>query len=332
MHNIKFHIFLLSVSFFITACTTTANYDRRADVQAFVNQMNTKHGFDHQELRKLFSEAQPMPSIIQAMEKPPEGKKTPWYKYRAIFLTPERTKEGAKFWRENANVLSAVEKKYGVPAQIIVAIIGVETRYGQNKGNYRVWDALTNLAFDYPRRAKFFQGELEQYLLLTRDQGLDPLKMVGSCAGAIGLPQFMPSSYRHYGIDFVGDHQIDLINDPADVIASVANYFKLHGWQTGEPVAVRAKVVGNSYHSFLCKSLKPKWSLQSLGEQGVTPLGETGSQNLATLMLFEGKAETEYWLGFKNFYVITKYNSSRYYAMAVYQLSQKILEARQEGL
>jgi membrane-bound lytic murein transglycosylase B len=256
------------------------------------------------------------------LDKPHEGKATPWCAYRAIFLTPEKVKQGVKFWQKHAETLATVEQQYGVPAEIIVAIIGVETQYGKNKGSYRVIDALTNLAFDYPRRSKYFCGELEEYLLLTREQSLDPLEPVGSYAGAIGQPQFMPSSYRRYGIDFSGSHHADLCNNSADAIASVANYFKAHGWKTGEPVAMRANEARAQSSSAVYKEvLEPR-------DKRATKLPLERRRVLATFMIFETDSAPQYWLGFHNFYVITRYNSSAYYAMAVYQLSQAILRER----
>jgi membrane-bound lytic murein transglycosylase B len=332
MSNFKrFYICALILTLSLLSGCATTNYSRRADVQAFISKMSEKHGFEREQLCTLFSQVHCKPSVIKAMEKAPEGRPTPWYTYRAIFLTPERAREGAQFWQKHEKALSIVEKQYGVPAQVIVAIVGVETRYGQNKGTFRVMDALTNLAFDYPRRAKFFQGELEQYLLLTRDQNLEPLTLKGSCAGAFGLPQFMPSSCRRYGVDFVHDRQINLVDNPADVVASVGNYFKGNGWRTGEPVAVRANVTTKDYARFLTKKLKPVWSLEALKAQGITPQTEVHmpGDTKVVFMVFEGEKGTEYWLGFNNFYVITKYNSSRYYAMAVYQLSQEILKEKQ---
>lgn len=320
-------IFLFLFMVGLAGCATTGNYSQRPEVNAFIDRMSEKHHFDHEELCVLFSNVKCEPKIIQTMEKPHEGKATPWIAYRAIFLTPEKIKQGADFWRKHAKTLAKTERQYGVPAEIIVAIIGVETQYGKNKGTYRVIDALTNLAFDYPRRADYFCGELEQYLLLTREQNLDPLEPVGSYAGAIGQPQFMPSSYRLYGIDFSGNHHADLCNNSADAIASVANYFKKHGWQTGEPVAVRANVTGNDYMSCATKSLKPSFSLEELSKQGITPKKEAAYKGPAVFMVFD---EHEYWLGFKNFYVITRYNSSRYYAMAVYQLSKAIACERKD--
>lgn len=329
MRNLYSILLLLGIVL-LSGCATT-NYGRRADVQCFVAKMCHKHGFEQEELCALFGQVRPQPKIIKAMEKPKEGKATPWYVYRAIFITPERARQGARFWQKHEKVLAEVEKQYGVPAQVIVAILGVETQYGQNKGTYRVMDALTTLAFDCSRRGKYFQDELEQYLLLTRDQNLDPLSLLGSYAGAIGLPQFMPSSYRRYGVDFVHDHQVNLVDNRADVVASVANYFKANGWLTGQPVAVRANVTGDDYYRFLTKKLKPVWTLGELRAHGIVPrYNMTDDNTKVVFMVFEGKAGTEYWLGFKNFYVITRYNSSRYYAMAVYQLSEKILEEKQK--
>jgi len=332
MNNYKYHqlIFLLLIVL-LSGCATTTNYSKRGDVHEFIDRMNTKHHFDREELCTLFSKVKCEPKIIKTMDKPHEGKATPWCAYRAIFLTPEKIKQGVKFWQKHAETLAAVEQQYGVPAEIIVAIIGVETQYGKNKGSYRVIDALTNLAFDYPRRSKYFCGELEEYLLLTREQSLDPLEPVGSYAGAIGQPQFMPSSYRHYGIDFSGSHHADLCNNSADAIASVANYFKAHGWRTGEPIAMRANVYGDDYLKFATKKLKPSFSLEELSECGITPRDKVSPTMLATFMIFETDSAPQYWLGFHNFYVITRYNSSGYYAMAVHQLSQAILRERGEG-
>jgi membrane-bound lytic murein transglycosylase B len=315
-------IILLLLAMLMTGCAT--NYSQRGDVQQFIQQMTDKHHFEREELTGLFCAVKRQPKIIQAMEKPREGKTTPWYVYRAVFITPKRIKEGVDFWQENAQTLDTVEKQYGVPAEIIVAIIGVETRYGQNKGSYRAMDALTNLAFDYPRRAKFFQGELEQYLLLTREQDLDPLSVLGSYAGAIGQPQFMPSSCRQYGVDFSGSRQMDLNNNSSDAIASVANYFKKHGWHTGEAVAARATVSGSSYLPLANNSLKPKWTIKELSHYGITPKTELNAQQKGNFMMFDAKEGAEYWIGLHNFYVITRYNSSRYYAMAVYQLAQAL--------
>lgn len=318
---------LLFFAFTLTGCATT-NYSQRADVQGFMLQMHRQHGFEQTKLCTIFSEVKPQPSIVKTITKPQEGKTTPWYTYRAIFITPARAKEGARFWHEHEKVLAKVSKQYGVPAEIIVAIIGIETRYGQNEGDFRVIDALTNLAFDYPRRSDYFRSELEQYLLLTREQHLDPLEPTGSYAGAIGEPQFMPSSYRRYGIDFSGGHHADLCHNPADAIASVGNYFHQHGWKTGEAVAVRVKVTSDDVTPFITQKLKPVWSLKELTKHGITPESAIVTPDRAVFMSFEGKTATEYWLGFTNFYVITRYNSSRYYAMAVYQLAQAIVKEK----
>jgi membrane-bound lytic murein transglycosylase B len=326
-------VLLFFVTLLLVGCATT-KYVQRPDVQAFVDKMHVKHGFDREALCSLFSQTHPDPSVMKMMQKPAErhSKATPWYKYRAIFLKPERIQAGVKFWQQNAKALAVAQDRYGVPPQIIVAIIGVETQYGKNKGGFKVLNTLTNLAFDYPRRAKFFQDELEQYLLLTREQGLDPLDLEGSYAGAIGLPQFMPSNYRVYGIDFSSEHQADLVNNPEDAILSVANYFKAHGWQPGAPVVMRANVAANSsLGCFIVKSLKPHWNIRNLVLHGITPQRQTDSQALATLMVFDVESGPEYWIGFKNFYVITRYNSSRYYAMAVYQLAEKILQGKEKG-
>lgn len=288
----------------------------------FINDMVRKHDFSVAELDALFSQAEPRPDIIDAITRPAEGK--PWYEYRTIFVNDARIDGGVEFWRTHADALTRAHSTYGVPPEIISAIIGVETRYGKNTGSYRVLDALSTLAFDYPARAKFFRGELENYLLLTRDEGIDPLSLKGSYAGAMGLPQFIPSSYRHYAVDFDNDGQRDLWANPVDAIGSVANYFSEHGWQSDAVVVLPAQVSGDNYAALADEGLKPERSLREFERQGVSVSGDAPADQPAALLEFEGEAGMEYWLGFQNFYVITRYNRSPLYAMAVYQLSNEI--------
>lgn len=291
----------------------------------FINDMVRKHDFSAAELDALFSRAEPRPDIIDAITRPAEGK--PWYEYRTIFVNDARIDGGVEFWRTHADTLARAHSTYGVPPEIISAIIGVETRYGKNTGSYRVLDALSTLAFDYPARAKFFRGELENYLLLTRDEGIDPLSLKGSYAGAMGLPQFIPSSYRHYAVDFDNDGQRDLWTNPVDAIGSVANYFSEHGWQSDAVVALPARVSGDNYAALADEGLKPERSLREFERQGIGVAGDAPADQPAALLEFEGEAGMEYWLGFQNFYVITRYNRSPLYAMAVYQLAQAIKES-----
>ena len=295
----------------------------RADVQAFIGEMVSKHGFNSSELQSLFSRAQTQPEIIALISRPAEAK--PWSAYRNIFLTNQRIQGGAEFWNSYETTLTRAERTYGVPAEIIVAIIGVETSYGINTGKYRVLEALATLAFDYPKRANFFRKELENYLLLTREEGIDPLALKGSYAGAMGLGQFMPSSYLTYAVDFDGDQHRDLWDNPRDAIGSVANYLSKHRWQTGEAVTIAAQVSGDQYRTLLSAKLaRPSQSIRDMRRLGVMPQGFVNEQKSAMLLELDGSNGPEYWLGFDNFYVITRYNQSPLYAMAVYQLSQEI--------
>ncbi len=294
----------------------------RSDVQVFIAEMVRKHGFDSARLYALFSQAKAQPTIIEAITRPAEAK--PWYTYRKIFVVPKRIQGGVEFWRANAATLVRAEQVYGVPPEIVVAIIGVETSYGGNTGSYRVLEALSTLAFDYPRRADFFRKELEQFLLLTREEGIDPLSLKGSYAGAMGLAQFMPSSYRAYAVDFTGDGHRDLWQNPHDAIGSVASYLGTHGWERGEPIAVPANVSGQGYKALLSKDLKPQRTVAGMSQQGVRPQDPVAGAQPAILLELDGNSGLEFWLGFNNFYVITRYNRSPLYAMAVYQLGQEI--------
>lgn len=298
---------------------------RRADVQAFIREMVVRHGFNAARLQAVFGRAHAQPSIIAAMSRPAEAK--PWYAYRAIFVNPKRVQGGVEFWRANEAALTRAERVHGVPPEIVVAIIGVETQYGGNMGKYRVLEALSTLAFDYPRRADYFRKELENFLLLTRAEGIDPLTPRGSYAGAMGYGQFMPSSFRSYAVDFDGDGHRDLWRNSRDAIGSVANYFKEHGWRTGEPIAMPARVSGAAWPALVSRKLgQPQYSVASLQARGVLPEGPVGGDQAAMLLEFQGQEGPKYWLGFGNFYVITRYNHSQLYAMAVYQLGQEIRE------
>lgn len=297
----------------------------RRDVQAFIREMVAQHRFNAVQLRATFSRAQTQPSIIAAMSRPAESK--PWHAYRPIFISAKRIQGGVEFWRANAAALARAEQVYGVPPEYVVAIIGVETQYGGNMGKYRVLEALATLAFDYPRRAAYFRKELENFLLLARGEGIDPLAPRGSYAGAMGYGQFMPSSFRSYAVDFDGDGHRDLWRNPRDAIGSVANYFNKHGWRAGQPVASPAAVSGGRYPALISRRVgQPQYSVASLRGQGVTPEERISDGQMAMLLELQGRDGPEYWLGFHNFYVITRYNTSQLYAMAVYQLSQAIRE------
>lgn len=295
------------------------------EADRFIQQMAKKHGFEAAELGALLSAAEIKQNILKAIQRPAEAK--PWHQYRKIFLTEQRIAEGAKFWQRHQEILERVHHSYGVPPQIIVAILGVETLYGTRTGSFRVLDALATLAFAYPRRADFFRSELEQFLLLSREESMDPRIPQGSYAGAMGWPQFMPSSYRHYAADFDGDGKRDIWHNPGDVIASVANYFSQHGWQAGQPVA---KPLPENAGSLANRELKAKFTLPELQARGLPDLPDTDTSLKANVFTLEGESKPETWLGYSNFYVITRYNRSHLYAMAVYQLSEAIKQRREQ--
>jgi len=297
-------------------------FSARTDVSGFIDRMVMDHAFDRDGLVVLLDQITPREDIIAAISRPAESK--PWYKYRPIFLTPERIRQGAEFMAANAETLARAEADYGIPPEVVTAIIGVETFYGRQAGGYRVIDALATLAFDYPPRGAYFLGELEQYLLLTREENIDQLAIKGSYAGAMGKPQFMPSSYRHYAVDFDGDRKRDLWNNTDDAIGSVARYLSEHGWQPHQPVADPARVEGDGYQAYLDQGLLPKTPLTELHKSGVDPMEPLAEDLPAALIQLEGEHAPEFWLGFNNFYVITRYNRSPLYAMAVYQLSEEI--------
>jgi len=304
-----------------------ADFDHKRE--AFVTEMAQKHGFDPARLQRLMQGARYRQSIIDAITRPAEGKA--WHQYRPIFVTDARAREGADFWRRNEALLQQAEAKYGVPPEIVTAIIGVETRYGRHSGKYPVLDALSTLAFGYPKRGDFFRRELEQFLLLSRKERVAAESALGSYAGALGMPQFIPSSYRAYAVDFDGDGKRDLWHSTADVIGSVAAYFKRHGWRAGEPITIRANGAGKADKSLLEQGMKPKLSIARLKQAGIRPQQPLPDDTLASLIRLEGKGGDEYWLGLNNFYVITRYNHSNLYAMAVYQLSRKIMQQYQRG-
>lgn len=300
-----------------------------ASVAGFIDKMVTEHGFERENLQQLFSRVAEREDIIAKITRPAERTKE-WHEYRAIFMDQPRIEGGAEFWRTHQTALQQAQQKYGVPPEIITAIIGVETRYGRITGNDPVIEALATLAFAYPRRADFFRSELEHYLLLTREEQIDPLSLNGSYAGAMGLAQFMPSSYRAYAVDFDQDGQRDLWQNPVDAIGSVGNYLARHKWQPGGLIAMPAQVqTAINSDLLMTKPQQPKQSIAQWQALGVQPVQTIDPATKAVLMRLQGEFEPEYWLGFKNFYVITRYNHSRLYAMAVYQLAQAIRQAHQ---
>jgi membrane-bound lytic murein transglycosylase B len=311
---------LLALLMFSLSCAQAAGLASRPDVNQFINEMVEKNGFKRDYLVALFNKTTIQQSILDAMNRPAEGK--PWYQYRPIFITQDSIDKGVAYYKANQATLKKAEKEYGVPAEMIVAIIGVETRYGKNQGSYAVMDALTTLAFDYPKRAPFFRSELEHFLIFTRDDKLDPLTLKGSYAGAMGTPQFMPSSYRSWAVDFTGDGKRNLWTNHADAIGSVANYFVAHGWLKNQPVIFPATLTKPI--NITENNPKPTTPFKVYKNEGVKIKVNLPDNELTTLLAYDNGKGKDYWLGLNNFYVITTYNKSPLYALAVYQLSEEI--------
>jgi len=296
-------------------------------------------GFSEKEVNAILAKANRQEAILSAIARPAEKAK-PWYDYRNIFLDDKRIANGVTFWQNNAEQLAKASGQFGVPEEIIVAIIGVETRYGKVAGSYDVIDALTTLGFDYPPRSDFFYKELKHFLVLTRQQGVDPLTLKGSYAGAMGYGQFMPSSYQHYAIDFDGDKKVDIWNNTADAIGSVANYLHAHGWKAKQPVIAQTNVMNtehlksvplDTFNVLVKPTMNPK-DVTALGLSLPKAITSEASVFMQPYRVETSEQSNEYWLGFENFYVITRYNHSHMYALAVYQLSQEITLARERQL
>jgi membrane-bound lytic murein transglycosylase B len=297
----------------------------RDDVLAFIAGAQERHGLAPDTVRAVLAQARVQPPIIEAISRPAERVR-PWHEYRKIFITDERISAGAEFWRQHREQLERVAAETGVPEEMLVGIIGVETYYGRILGRYRVLDALATLAFEYPPRSAFFSKELEQFILLADEQDLGIAGPVGSYAGAMGLPQFIPSSYRAYAVDGDGDGRVDLWESKEDILASVANYFRAHGWRPGAPVVAPA-VPGDADPTALAhQGLSANTTVGSLWRAGIGLAGPAPADPAATAGLFALEREdgTAYWAGFHNFYVITRYNRSLMYALAVYELGQAV--------
>lgn len=303
-------------------------FTERKDVKQFILSMVKTHGFEEKHLVDLFSKVKMRPQVIASLNAPLEKK--PWHFYQRLFVSDWRIKNGVKFWKTHESALTRAEKEFGVPAAIIVATIGIETKYGERIGDFRVIDSLSNIAFSNSPRAAFFRKELSEFLLLVREQKLDALKIMGSYAGAIGQPQFMPSSYRHYAVDFSKNGKTDLMHNEIDVIGSVANYYHKHGWAFNAPVATKASMIGHRYLYLSKKEEIPKlMSVEEFTRYGIVPANkQTPNALKAKVIMLQNFYDKEYWLGFHNFEVIRRYNSSDLYAMAVYQLSHLIEEAK----
>lgn len=308
--------------FSVTPLLAQASYAEREDVQAFINKMVDEHDFDRALLNQWVAKANRLDGVLESIAKPAEKTLT-WGQYRPIFLKDKRIKLGKAFMKKHKALLERAEKETGVSKSIITSIIGVETYYGRYKGKTAVFDSLMTLGFDYPPRSKFFRSELEHFLLLAREVDIDVSSIKGSYAGAMGMPQFISSSYRAYAVDFDGDGKRDLWDNEADVIGSVANYFKKHGWRRGGDVVQRA-TVKQSPEDATRKKLKPHTSIAEFRKQGVFTKKAYADDVMATLVTLEGDDGIEHWFGLDNFYVITRYNHSALYAMAVYQLSLEL--------
>lgn len=318
-------VICLSPLWLQAATLNTGDYRYRKDVEEFIESVAASSEYSEQQLIDLFSRVKHQRHLFERMDKPAE--KLQWYKYRKIFLTDKRIIKGKEFWNKHRELLSRVEKAYQVPAEIIVAIVGVETFYGTYKGKSPVFDTLVTFAFDYPKRAAFFTRELEQFLLLSKEQGFDIREVKGSYAGAMGMPQFISSSYRNYAVDFDGDGQANLFASLPDVLGSVANYFKRHGWKAGEGITFPLKAGGNARPDRLESGMKPVYDWKQIKAVGLNADHTPDENSKLALLKLEQKNGAEYWAGQKNFYVITRYNHSPLYAMAVYQLSQKLKRA-----
>jgi peptidoglycan lytic transglycosylase B len=317
------------------AASAAHDYAHRPEVRAFIAELVAEAGFDARELRRLFEQARYRPQVIAAISRPVVAPPK-WYEYAPRFLDPERVEAGAAFWREHKDVLERARSEFGIPPEVIVAIIGVETYYGRNTGRYGVFDALTTLAFDYPRRAEFFRGELKQFLLLAREQGVSPLAPKGSYAGAIGLPQFMPGNIRLYALDYDRDGRVDLAGDIDDAIGSVAHFLARHGWQAGQPVMTSARVQIENQEGVLGKldgGLAQRRPLAEWTRDGITGFSFPGdlSPDPVGLLMLEEANEPSYWLVFNNWYVLMRYNRSRLYASAVWTLAQELKRGMEGG-
>jgi len=325
-----FSVVLMAIS---SPMLSAADYSKHPVALKWQQEM-VKEGFSKKFIDDVLKNAKRQNSILKLMNRQAEGTLT-WEKYRSRFIETKRIQNGNKFWKTHAKALEKAQLEYGVPAEVIVSIIGVETRYGKVTGNYRVLDAIATIAFDYERRGEFFRQQLKDFLILTKNENIDYTKPKGSYAGAMGFGQFMPSSFRNYAIDFDGDGKRDIWNNPVDAIGSVANYFKEHGWKKGEDVLLAAKIADerlkNMPEDWYNDGLAMKVSLEQWDKRGIVGVGHRDNAEKATLMKFYYNKKDQYMFGLNNFYVITRYNHSRFYAMVVHQLSQLIKAERKLG-
>lgn len=299
------------------------------ELHAFIKTFSERHQYPEADLRRVFANVRIRPEIIEVMQRP--GEALPYYEYRKQFLTDTHLKRGAQFWTQHETALARQGKKHGVPPEIIVAILGVETQYGRNTGSYPVLDSLSTLWLHYPPRSDFFKRELGEFLLLARELGVDAPSIKGSYAGAIGVPQFIPSSYRHYAVDGDGDGKRDLQKSPSDIIASVANFLDVHGWAAGETLTDDVELRGTLYFWIERLGIKPALTVSGLTDYGIVPRSAVAPERRAALIALEGETGPFYRLGYNNFYVITRYNRSKRYAMAVVELAERLRRNREQS-
>ena len=313
-------------------CASAGGFAEREDVRMFIEEMHERHGFDRARLARLFGQAQPQPRAVQAIQPPKDPAVRSWQAYRARFVEPSRIEGGLRFWDANQQTLEAAQRTYGVPEEVIVAIIGIETIYGRNMGKFPALATLATLAFDYPPRAGLFRRELEALLLLARESLRSPTAYSGSYAGALGIPQFLPSSIRNWGVDFDGDGQVDLAASSADAIGSVANFLASHGWETGSPIVAPASATGERISELIDAGILPRFTPAEMTAYGVSTAADAPQLPCALIDLTTPNEATEYWLGYRNFYVITRYNRSSFYAMTVFALSRELKAEREARL
>jgi len=304
-------------------------FGARTEVRAFVHQMVARHGFVASELESVFARARRVEEVLRAIAPGRDPRERSWRRYRDRFVNEARIAEGLEFWNRHAAVLARAAAEHGVPEEIVVAILGVETLYGRNPGAWRVIDALATLAFDYPPRAAYFRSELEEFLLFARERGLDVFGVRGSYAGAIGIPQFMPASYRRFAVDYDGDGTADLLASAADAVGSVANFLRAHGWRRGEPVALPAQVAGDAHRALLGAGIEPRFAFGALAAYGVAAHASLPADTpVALIELPTPGAPTEFRLGLANFYALTRYNRASFYAAAVQDLARELRARR----
>ncbi len=327
-------VFLIGFSALLAGCSSASAAPTlpKPEIEAFIEELVVNHHFERRQLRRWFNQVRVQSGVLKAISRPATAR--PWYEYRASQVTAARIRGGLEYWQRYAATLARASLEYGVPEEIILATIGIETFYGKKIGNSDVLGALVTLAFAYPPRAELFRGELEQFLLLTRELRMNPLRCKGSYAGALGVPQFLPSSYRRYAVDFDHDGKRDLWNH-SDAIGSIANYYKTYGWQPGEPVIVaierQTEPPSDEFRLLLERGINPHTTVTAITRTGVTPAEFVPDDALVSVIAAETEIGTRYWIAFNNFYIITRYNRSVNYALAVHELAQELRRARHAG-